>query len=113
MTTDLPAGWVLDEASAEEVERERAVYEPFTDRLRNAMAPPLHIETDGASRSWADFELGARPHARHAARHTTAGRGLDRPHEGRKSFVGGFVADEDGRTVEAEGIFIQPREWTR
>ena len=27
--------------------------------LRNAIAPPLHIETDGVSRSWVDFELGA------------------------------------------------------
>ena len=33
--------------------------------------------------------------------------------EGRKSFVVGFVADEQGRTVEAEGIFVQPREWGR
>jgi len=23
----------------------------------------------------------------------------------------GFVADEQGRTVEAEGIFVQPRAW--
>ena len=119
MTTDLPSGWVVDDTSAEEVARERAVYEPFTERLRrlvdlgirsgvdldtvleaqdhvdaaiellgrdtiegaygvrigdgfgrnwgnaimglrNALAPPLHIETDGVSRSWVDFRLGAR-----------------------------------------------------
>ena len=34
MTTELPSGWVFDDTSAEEVERQRAVYEPFTNRLR-------------------------------------------------------------------------------
>jgi hypothetical protein len=32
MTTDLPSGWVVDDTSAEEVARERAVYEPTTPR---------------------------------------------------------------------------------
>jgi acyl-coenzyme A thioesterase PaaI-like protein len=210
MTTDLPSGWVVDDTSAEEVARERAVYEPFTERLRrlvdlgirsgvdldtvleaqdhvdaaiellgrdtiegaygvrigdgfgrnwgnaimglrNAIAPPLHIETDGVSRSWVDFELGAAYEgpptfvhggvlslvldhvfgAAAGADHTPHMTGtltlvykratrlgvplraeawVDRT-EGRKSFVVGFVADEQGRTVEAEGIFVQPREW--
>jgi acyl-coenzyme A thioesterase PaaI-like protein len=210
VTTELPAGWVLDDTSAEEVEQQRAVYEPFTDRLRqlvdlgirsevdldtvlaaqahvdaaielldaqkiegsygvrigdgfgrnwgnaimglrNAIAPPLDIQTDGVSRSWADFELGAAyegpPTMVHGgvlslvldhvfgaaagADHTPHMTGtltlvykrptrlgvplraeawIDRT-EGRKSFVVGFVADEDGHTVEAEGIFIQPRRW--
>ena len=212
MTMELPPGWVIDGTSAEEVERERAVYEPFTDRLRqlvdlgirsevdldtvleaqahldaaielldarkidgsygvrigdgfgrnwgnaimglrNAIAPPLHIETDGVSRSWVDFRLGAayegpptKVHggvlslvldhvlgAAAGADHTPHMTGtltlvykratrLDVPlraeawidrTEGRKSFVVGFVADEEGHTVDAEGIFIQPREWTR
>ncbi len=212
MTTELPAGWTIDEASDEEVARERAVYEPFTERLRhlvdlgirsevdldtvleaqahvdaaiallgaktiagsygvrvgdgfgrnwgnaimglrNAIAPPLQIETDGVSRSWVDFELGAAhegpptfvhggvlslvldhvfgaaaganqtPHMTGTltlvySRATRLGVPLraeawvDRT-EGRKSFVVGFVADEQGRTVEAEGIFVQPREWGR
>ena len=210
MTTDLPSGWVVDDTSAEEVARERAVFEPFTERLRrlvdlgirsevdldtvrearahvdaaiellgrdtiegsygvriddgfgrnwgnavmglrNAIAPPLHIETDGVSRSWVDFELGAAYEgpptfvhggvlslvldhvfgAAAGADHTPRMTGtltlvykratrlgvllraeawVDRT-EGRKSFVVGFVADEQGRTVEAEGIFVQPRAW--
>ena len=212
VTTELPAGWVIDETSAEEVARERAVYEPFTDRLRrlvdlgirsevdldtvvaaqahveaaiellgkqtiegaygvrigdgfgrnwgnaimglrNALAPPLHIETDGVSRSWVDFELGAAYEGPPTFVHGGvislvldhvfgAAAGADQtPHmtgtltlvyqratrlgvplraeawvdrtEGRKSFVHGFLADEDGHTVEAEGIFVQPREWSR
>jgi acyl-coenzyme A thioesterase PaaI-like protein len=32
--------------------------------------------------------------------------------EGVKAFAVGHLADEDGVTVEAEGVFIQPR-WTR
>ncbi|MBO0676032.1 PaaI family thioesterase [Mycolicibacterium sp. S2-37] len=32
--------------------------------------------------------------------------------EGVKAFAEGFLADEDGVTVEAEGVFIQPR-WAR
>ena len=31
--------------------------------------------------------------------------------EGRKAFVVGFVADDEGHTVDAEGVFIQPRTW--
>ena len=210
MTTELPSGWVFDDTSAEEVERQRAVYEPFTNRLRelvdlgirsevdlatvseaqlhleaaielleektieggygvrigdgfgrnwgnaimglrNALAPPLHIETDGVSRSWVDFELGAAYEgpptfvhggvlslvldhvfgAAAGADHTPHMTGtltlvykratrlgvplraeawVDRT-EGRKSFVLGFVADDEGHTVEAEGIFVQPRKW--
>jgi acyl-coenzyme A thioesterase PaaI-like protein len=210
VTTELPAGWILDGTSAEEVARQRAVYEPFTGRLRrlvdlgirsevdldtveaaqahldaaielldarkiegsygvrigdgfgrnwgnaimglrNAIAPPLEIENDGMSRSWVDFELGAAyegpptmvhggvlslvldhvfgaaagadgtPHMTGTlklvySRATRLGTPLraeawvDRT-EGRKSFVVGFVADVDGHTVDAEGIFIQPRRW--
>ncbi len=210
MTTELPSGWVFDDTSAEEVEQQRAVYEPFTNRLRelvdlgirsevdlasvseaqlhleaaiellgqqtieggygirigdgfgrnwgnaimglrNAIAPPLAIETDGVSRSWTDFELGA-PYegpptfvhggvlslvldhvfgAAAGADHTPHMTGtltlryeratrlgvplraeawIDR-REGRKAFVVGFVADDEGHTVDAEGVFIQPRTW--
>ncbi len=208
----LPAGWVIDPTTAEEVAAQETVYVPFTDRLRelvdlgirsevdletireaqthveaaiellgqdvmegsygvrigdgfgrnwgnaimglrNATAPPLHIQTDKVSRSWVDFNLGAAyegpPTMVHGgvlslvldhvfgaaagADHTPHMTGtltlryrrptrlgvplraeawIDRK-EGRKSFVEGFVADEEGRTVEAEGIFIQPRRWAR
>ena len=32
--------------------------------------------------------------------------------DGVKTFVSGHLADEEGITVEAEGVFIQPR-WAR
>ena len=116
---ELPHGWFVDDAGAEEVEQEAAVYGPFTESLRelvdlairsevdleevreahaaiervnerlrartipgaygvrigqeygarnwgnaiiglrNAIAPPLHIETDADGRAWCDFRLGA------------------------------------------------------
>jgi hypothetical protein len=120
--------------------------------LRNALAPPLDIQTDGVSRSWCDFTLGAAyegpPRLVHGGvtalvldhvfgaaagadqvprmtgtltityrRGTRLGVPLraearvDRV-EGWKSFVVGTLGDVEGTTVEAEGIFIQPR-WAR
>lgn len=120
--------------------------------LRNALAPPLAIETDGVSRSWCEFTLGAPyegpPRLVHGGvtalvldhvfgaaagadqvpRMTgtltiTYRRGtrlnvplraeawVDRV-EGWKSFVVGHLSDDEGTTVEAEGIFIRPR-WAR
>jgi hypothetical protein len=120
--------------------------------LRNALAPPLDIQTDGVSRSWCDFTLGAAyegpPRLVHGGvtalvldhvfgaaagadqvprmtgtltityrRGTRLGVPLraearvDRV-EGWKSFVVGTLGDVEGTTVEAEGVFIQPR-WAR
>jgi acyl-coenzyme A thioesterase PaaI-like protein len=210
-TADLPSGWELDESTPEEVAAQQAVYEPFTDSirelvdlgirseadlddvrrahelveqanallrgrvmphsygvrigngtgrnwgnaimgLRNAIAPPLRIDTDGVDRSWCDFTLGAAyegpPRLVHGG--VTAlvldhvfgaaagadrvprmtgtltikylrGTRLDVPLraeawvdrvEGWKSFVVGHLSDDEGITVEAEGIFIRPR-WAR
>jgi acyl-coenzyme A thioesterase PaaI-like protein len=207
----LPEGWVREEATAEDVARERAVFEPFTQSLRelveltirtdvdletvaeahamleavnerlrtrvvdgaygvrigphgarhwgnaimgvrNALAPPLKIHSDGVGRSWCDFTLGpayegpptfvhggvtalvldhvfgAAAGADRRPRMTGTltiryrrGTPLDRPlhaeaHvdrvEGWKSFVVGHLADDEGPTVEAEGVFILPR-WAR
>ena len=209
-TEQLPEGWVREDATADDVARERAVYEPFTRSLRelvdltirtdvdldvvreahaqleainerlrsrvidgaygvrvgpqgvrswgnaimgvrNALAPPVTIHTDGVSRSWCDFTLGAAyegpptfvhggvtafvlDHVFGAAagadrrprmtgtlslrylRATPLGRLRAEAHvdrvEGWKSFVVGWLGDEEGPTVEAEGIFILPR-WAR
>lgn len=115
--------------------------------LRNAIAPPLHVRSDGVGRAWCDFTLGAAyegpptlVHGGVAAmvldhvlgcaagadgrpRMTGTltmrylrGTPLGRLHaeaevereEGRKFYVAGRLADENGPTVEAEGVFILP-----
>ncbi len=119
--------------------------------IRNPVAPPLVIEHDDAGKSWCDFHLGAayegppgHVHGGVAAlildhllgeaasdgvnprltgtisfRYVRATR-LGHLHaeatttriDGIKTFAAGYLADEDGVTVEAEGVFIQPR-WAR
>jgi acyl-coenzyme A thioesterase PaaI-like protein len=119
--------------------------------IRNPIAPPLVIEREPSGRVFTDFHLGAayegppgHVHGGVAAlvldhilgeaasnaedprftgtitlrylRTTRLGRlhaeaRIDRT-EGVKAFAVGHLADEDGVTVEAEGVFIQPR-WTR
>ena len=49
--------------------------------------------------------------AHHAARRSARPR-RDRSHRGRQDLRFGHLADADGVTVEAEGVFIQPR-WAR
>ena len=119
--------------------------------VRNALAPPITIHTDGASRSWCDFTLGAayegpptfvhggvtalvldhvfgsaagadrRPRMTGTLtlrylRATPLGRLHAEAHvksvEGWKSHVVGWLGDDEGPTVEAEGVFILPR-WAR
>ncbi len=46
VTSELPSGWTLDDTSAEEVERERAVYEPFTEKLRELVDLGIRSEVD-------------------------------------------------------------------
>jgi acyl-coenzyme A thioesterase PaaI-like protein len=119
--------------------------------IRNPIAPPLVIEHDDAGKNWCDFHLGAAyegppghvhggvaalilDHLLGAAasdgmnprltgtisfRYVRATR-LGQLHaeatttriDGVKTFAAGFLADEEGVTVEAEGVFIQPR-WAR
>lgn len=119
--------------------------------LRNAVAPPLVVERDPAGRVWADVELGAAyegpPDLVHggvsallldqllgeavgaggrpgmtASLTLTYRRGtplgklraeawIERT-EGIKTWARGHLADDDGPTVEAEGLFILPR-WAR
>ncbi|MCW2782960.1 MAG: thioesterase superfamily protein [Marmoricola sp.] len=210
-TESLPDGWVQDHATDEEIARDRSVWEPFTQSLRelvdltirseadletvraahaqllainerlgarvipgtygvrlgessgrnwgnaimgvrNAIAPPLDIATDGVGRAWVDFTLGAAYEGPPSLVHGGvtalvldhvfgAAAGADRKPrltgtltmrylrgtklgvplraeahvdrvEGWKSFVVGHLADDEGTTVEADGVFILPR-WAR
>jgi acyl-coenzyme A thioesterase PaaI-like protein len=119
--------------------------------IRNPIAPPLVIHHDACGKRWCDFQLGAayegppgHVHGGVAAlvldhllgeaasdgvnprftgtiilRYVRATR-LGRLHaeatttriDGVKTFAAGHLADEDGVTVEAEGVFILPR-WAR
>lgn len=119
--------------------------------IRNPIAPPLVIHHDAPGKTWCDFQLGAayegppgHVHGGVAAlvldhllgeaasdgvnprftgtvsfRYVRATR-LGRLHaeattiriDGVKTFAAGHLADEDGVTVEAEGVFILPR-WAR
>jgi Thioesterase superfamily len=119
--------------------------------IRNPIAPPLAIQHDGSGKSWCDFHLGAgyegppgHVHGGVAAlvldhllgeaasdgvnprltgtitlRYVRATR-LGQLHaeatttrvDGVKTFAVGHLADEEGVTVEAEGVFIRPR-WAR
>lgn len=119
--------------------------------VRNPIAPPLEIHHDASGKSFCDFHLGAayegppgHVHGGVAAlildhllgeaasdginprltgtisfRYVRATR-LGRLHaeaitariDGVKTFAAGHLADEEGVTVEAEGVFILPR-WAR
>jgi acyl-coenzyme A thioesterase PaaI-like protein len=119
--------------------------------LRNPIAPPLVVNHDASGKVWCDFELGAayegppgHVHGGVAAlvldhilgeaaadpenprftgtitlRYVRATR-LGHLHaeatttrtDGIKTFAAGHLADEQGVTVEAEGVFILPR-WAR
>ena len=119
--------------------------------LRNAVAPPLRIEHDSSGRAWSDFHLGAAYEGPPGLVHggvsallldqmlgEAAGAGgkpgmtgtltlryrratplgdlraearIDRV-EVVKTFAVGHIADADGVTVEAEGVFILPA-WAR
>jgi acyl-coenzyme A thioesterase PaaI-like protein len=119
--------------------------------LRNAIAPPLVIEHDETGRAWSDFHLGAAyegpPDLVHGGVSAlvldqmlgeAAGAGgkpgmtgtltlryrrgtrlgdlraeswIERS-EGIKTWARGHILDDEGVTVEAEGVFILPR-WAR
>lgn len=118
---------------------------------RNPIAPPLMINHDASGKAWCDFDLGAayegppgHVHGGVAAlvldhvlgeaasdginprltgtitlrylRATRLGRlyaeAATTRVDGVKTFAAGHLADDQGVTVEAEGIFIQPR-WAR
>jgi acyl-coenzyme A thioesterase PaaI-like protein len=119
--------------------------------IRNPIAPPLVIHRDASGRTWCDFQLGAayegppgHVHGGVAAlvldhllgeaasdgvnprltgtislRYVRATRlGLLHAEatttriDGVKTFAAGHLADQDGVTVEAKGVFILPR-WAR
>lgn len=118
---------------------------------RNAVAPPLRMQHDATGRAWADFHLGAAYEGPPGLVHggvaalildqvlgEAAGAGgkpgmtgtltlryrrgtplgdlhveahIDRV-EGIKTYAVGHIADAEGLTVEAEGVFILPK-WAR
>lgn len=118
---------------------------------RNAVAPPLKMQHDATGRAWADFHLGAAYEGPPGLVHggvaalildqvlgEAAGAGgkpgmtgtltlryrrgtplgdlhveahIDRV-EGIKTYAVGHIADAEGLTVEAEGVFILPK-WAR
>jgi hypothetical protein len=80
--------FTLENISSEEVDRLRAVYGPLAESVRE-------FRYVRATR------LG-RLHAEATTTHT----------EGVKTYAVGHLADDEGITVEAEGVFIQPR-WAR
>jgi hypothetical protein len=80
--------FTLENISTEEVDRLRAVYGPLAESVRE-------FRYVRATR------LG-RLHAEATTTHT----------EGVKTYAVGHLADDEGITVEAEGVFIQPR-WAR
>jgi hypothetical protein len=80
--------FTLENISTEEVDRLRAVYRPLAESVRE-------FRYVRATR------LG-RLHAEATTTHT----------EGVKTYAVGHLADDEGITVEAEGVFIQPR-WAR
>ena len=118
---------------------------------RNAVAPPLRMQHDATGRAWADFHLGAAYEGPPGLVHggvaalildqvlgEAAGAGgkpgmtgsltlryrrgtplgdlhveahIDRV-DGIKTYAVGHIADAEGLTVEAEGVFILPK-WAR
>jgi acyl-coenzyme A thioesterase PaaI-like protein len=119
--------------------------------LRNAVAPPLHIDRESTGRVWSSFHLGAAYEGPPGLVHggvsalvldqmlgEATGAGgrpgmtasltltyrratplgdlkaeawIERS-EGIKTWARGHLADDEGITVEAEGLFILPR-WAR
>jgi acyl-coenzyme A thioesterase PaaI-like protein len=119
--------------------------------IRNAVAPPLHIDRDSTGRAWSSFHLGAAYEGPPGLVHggvsalvldqllgEATGAGgrpgmtasltltyrratplgdlraeawIERS-EGIKTWARGHLADAEGVTVEAEGLFILPR-WAR
>jgi hypothetical protein len=119
--------------------------------IRNPMAPPLVIQRDDSGKTWSDFHLGAgyegppghvhggvaallldhllgeaasdgiNPRLTgtisfHYVRATRLGdlhaEAVTTRTDGVKTYATGHLADDEGVTVEAEGVFIQPR-WAR
>ncbi|MCV7153548.1 hypothetical protein [Mycolicibacterium pyrenivorans] len=125
----------VENLSAADVERLKAVYEPLTRAVRELVDATIRTEvdadevaaataeidsatsrlrakqrdqsfgiqfgSDGDSMPWGNAPLG-RVHAEARVTHT----------EGFKTYVVGHLGDDTGVTVEAEGVFIEPR-WAR
>ena len=87
--------------------------------LRNAIAPPMPIHQDGDGGCWSEFSRGAAyagPPGLRYLRGTPLGplraEAFIERTEGIKTYARGYLVDGEGRTVEADGVFIAPA-WAR
>jgi hypothetical protein len=71
--------WTLENLSVDDVARLRSIYEPLTESVRALIDATVRTEVDA---------------------------GLTRT-DGVKTFTAGHLADDEGITVEADGVFIQ------
>jgi acyl-coenzyme A thioesterase PaaI-like protein len=132
--------FTLENISAEDVERLRALYEPLAQSVRELIDATIRTQVDAVAVAAAKSEIDsatARLRQKHLLgeaasdgvnprltgtinfRYLRATR-LGHLHaeatttriDGVKTFAAGCLADEEGVTVEAEGAFILPR-WAR
>ena len=91
--------FTLETLSSEDMERLPALYEPLGEAASDGVNPRL---TGTISFRYVRATRLGQLHAEAITTRT----------DGVKTFAAGHLADEDGVTVEAEGVFILPR-WAR
>ena len=112
----------FDVITAEEYERQHALYGPLTQALPKLIAAGIHTEVDldhilgeAASDGLTQPKFTGTITLRYL-RPTRLGRlhaeaAITRT-DGVKAYASGHLADDEGITVEAQGVFIQPK-WAR
>ena len=91
----------FDVITAEEYERQHALYGPLTQALRKLIAAQPKFTGTITLRYLRGTPLGP-----------LCAEAFIKRTEGVKTFAGGYLSDADGTTVEAEGVFIRPA-WAR
>ena len=106
--------FTLENISSEEVERLRAVYAPLAESVRELIDATVRTEMDADGVAAAKAEIDSAT-ARLRQKQTDGSLGVRYLASGERMAWGnavGHLADDEGITVEAEGVFIQPR-WAR
>lgn len=102
--------FTLDNISSEDVARLRALYEPLAQSVRELIDATIRTEADADVVATAKSEIDSATARLRATRlgnlHAEA---TTTRVEGVKTFAAGHLADDEGVTVEAEGVFILPR----